>query len=111
MVSVDSDGDCSELVPLMMRHGVNVFFPFEVQAGNEICDYRKQYPQLGIWGGLDKRVLAQSRRDIDCELEKIPAMARLGGRFVPQFDHLIPPDVPWDNFVYAAGRIREMCNN
>jgi hypothetical protein len=38
-------------------------------------------------------------------------MARLGGRFVPQFDHLIPPDVPWDNFVYAAGRIREMCNN
>ncbi len=111
LLSVDTDGDCSELVPLMTRHGVNVFEPFEVQAGNEILDYRKQYLQLGIWGGLDKRALAQSRENIDRELEKIPSMALLGGRFVPQFDHLIPPDVPWDNFVYAAKRIREMCNS
>ena len=33
LVSVDTDGDCSELVPLMMKHGINMFFPFEVQAG------------------------------------------------------------------------------
>lgn len=111
LISVDSDGDCQELVPLMMRHGVNVFFPFEVQAGNDIRMYRKNYPHLGIWGGLDKRVLALDIHAMDRELQKIPDMIKLGGGFLPQFDHLIPPDVPWVNFVYAANRVRELCHH
>jgi len=73
--------------------------------------YRKTYPQLGIWGGLDKRVLALDFQAIDRELQKIPDMMKLGGRFLPQFDHLIPPDVPWGNFVYAANRVRELCHH
>jgi hypothetical protein len=31
------------------------------------------------------------------------------GRYIPGFDHLIPPDVPWENMKYAAERIREVC--
>lgn len=109
LLSVDTDGDCSELVPLMMRHGVNMFFPFEVQAGNNILEYRRRYPELGIIGGLDKRALATGRDAIDREVDKAWAMIRNGGRYIPGFDHLIPPDVPWDNFKYAAEKIRAVC--
>jgi hypothetical protein len=31
------------------------------------------------------------------------------GRYVPGFDHLIPPDVPWENFRYAAEELRKVC--
>lgn len=40
VVSVDSDGQVDELVPLMMKHGVNAFMPFEVQAGCDIEVFR-----------------------------------------------------------------------
>jgi len=108
LISVDTDGDCSELVPIMMEHGVNVFFPFEVQAGNDIREYRRRYPNLGIMGGLDKRALARMRADVDREVARAAEMARLGG-YIPGFDHLIPPDVPWENFRYAAERLKEIC--
>lgn len=108
LVSVDTDGDCGELVPVMMRHGVNFFMPFEVQAGNDILAYRKQYPELGILGGLDKRALALDRAAIDREVEKAAEMVK-AGRYVPGWDHLIPPDVPWSNFVYAAEQIKGIC--
>ncbi len=108
VISVDTDGNCSELVPLMMEHGVNAFMPFEIQAGNDIFDYRRRYPTLGMMGGLDKRALAKGRSEIDCEAEKARRMIERG-RYIPSFDHLIPPDVPWVNMKYAAERIREVC--
>ncbi len=108
VVSVDTDGNCAELVPLMMAHGVNTFLPFEVQAGNDIRDYRRRYPALGIIGGLDKRALDGRREDVDREVARAAAMVRQG-RFIPGFDHLIPPDASWDNFKHAAERMKAVC--
>jgi hypothetical protein len=87
---------------------VNVVFPFEVQAGNDVRAYRRQYPTLGILGGLDKRALAGTRADVDREVERAAAMVP-HGRFVPGFDHLIAPDATWDNYRYAAERLRAVC--
>lgn len=109
LVSVDTDGDCAQLVPVMMRHGINAFLPFEVQAGNDVRRYRRDYPTLGIIGGLDKRALARDRAAIDKEMDLAAAMIEQG-RYLPSFDHLIPPDVPWANFQYAALRMREICH-
>lgn len=108
VVSVDTDGDCHELVPLMMRHGVNTFFPFEVQAGNDILDYRRRYPELGILCGLDKRCLASTPAAVDQEIARCDAMVRLG-RYVPGFDHLIAPDAKWELFQRAALGISRVC--
>ena len=108
VISVDTDGDCGELVPLMMRHGVNTFFPFEVQAGNDILEYRRQYPGLGIMCGLDKRCLASNADAVDREIERCAQMVRLG-RYVPGFDHLIAPDAKWTLFERAALGIRDVC--
>lgn len=108
IISVDTDGNCSELVPVMMQHGINMFFPFEVQAGNDIIEYREKYPLLAINGGLDKRAPAIDKDAIDLEIEKCAKMLEKG-RYVPGFDHLIPPDVPWENYLYAAEKIRGLC--
>lgn len=108
VVSVDTDGDCYQLVPVMVKHGVNMMFPFEVQAGCDILKYRRQYPDLGIMHGLDKRALALTRAHVDREIAKVREMVKLG-RYVPGFDHLIPPDASWDNFQYAATQIKEIC--
>ena len=108
IISVDTDGDCSQLIPIMMEHGMNMMFPFEVQAGNDVLTYRRQYPTLGITGGLDKRALAGTRAELDREIDRAGELIR-AGRYIPGFDHMIPPDVPWENFAHAAHRIRELC--
>ena len=109
IVSVDTDGNCSELVPLMMKHGINMFLPFEVQAGNDIREFRRCYPELGIVGGLNKNALAIGREAIDAEVDKARWMIRNGGRYIPGFDHLIPPNVPWNNMEYAARVLKDLC--
>jgi uroporphyrinogen decarboxylase len=110
VISVDTDGDCHELVPIFMEHGVNMVYPFEVQAGNDILKYRREYPRLGILGGLDKRALAVGKAAIDREVDKAREMLK-SGRYVPCYDHLIPPDVSWEMFKYSTKRLREVCFN
>jgi uroporphyrinogen decarboxylase len=107
IVSVDSDGQVEELVPAMMRHGINAFMPFEVQAGNDVVEYRRKYATLGIMGGLDKSALAKTRREIHRELDRAQRMFSRGG-WIAGFDHAIPPDVPWRNYEYAVKEIRRM---
>ena len=107
LISVDSDGNVAELVPIMMENGVNYIYPFEVQAGCDIEEYRRLYPRLGILGGLDKRALSVGKEAIDKELERAEHMLPLGG-YVPQPDHNVPPDVPWENYKYYMNRLREL---
>ena len=59
--------------------------------------------------GLDKRALAGTLADVDREIDKAATMIKLG-RYVPGFDHLIPPDAKWENFKYAAEQIRDLCS-
>jgi len=108
IVSVDTDGDCSLLIPIFMEHGVNMMFPFEVQAGNDIEEVRRRHPTLGIMGGLDKRALAGDRGGIEAEAAKAERVVATG-RYVPGFDHLIPPDVSWESFRYAADLVKDVC--
>ena len=35
-IFVDTDGNCTELIPLFMEGGVTGMFPFEVRAGMDI---------------------------------------------------------------------------
>lgn len=109
-ISVDTDGLVDELVPMMMKHGVNVFFPFEVQAGNDIREYRKKYPNLCILGGLDKTALAKGKKEMNAELDKAAEMLQSPG-YIVGFDHLIPPDASWDNFHYFMTELVKLVEN
>ena len=95
---VDTDGDCTLVLPLFQEVGVNVLYPFEVQAGMDIRTVRENHPRLGILGGLDKRTLALDKEAIEEEvLSKAPALLRAGG-YIASLDHTVPPDVPLENF-------------
>jgi uroporphyrinogen decarboxylase len=52
---------------------------------------------LRLWGGVDKRVLAQGPEVIDEHLRTMRPLIEEGG-FIPTVDHTVPPDVSWDNF-------------
>jgi len=107
LISVDSDGLVDELIPIMMKNGMNVMFPFEVQAGCDIEKYRRLHPTLGIWGGLNKYALTQGKEAIEAELAKAFRMLQKG-RYIPCLDHLVPPDVSWEAFVYFNNRLKEI---
>ncbi len=107
LISVDSDGNMEELTPIMFENGVNVIFPYEVQAGSDIEEYRRKYPRLGIMGGLNKRAMAQDRPAIDGELARAERMLKHRG-FVPMPDHVVPPDVSWANYKYFMERLRDL---
>jgi len=104
--SVDTDGNVDELVPLFMSAGVNFIFPFEVAAGSDILEFRKKYPGLGIFGGIDKRELAKTKKEIDRQIELVGEMLKYG-RYIPAADHHIHPEVSWENFCYYNKRLKE----
>jgi len=106
---VDTDGNFSVLIPLFLDAGVNMFLPFEVQAGMDIREVRQRYgKRLVIEGGLDKRVLARDFAAIRAEVEsKVPALLRDGG-YIPAIDHNVPPDVSLKHFEFFLQCVREI---
>ena len=109
---VDSDGDVHKLIPLFLEVGVNMMYPFEVQAGMDVREVRKEYGRkLAIQGGLDKRKLALDFDAIKEEVEsKVPQMLQSGG-YIPSLDHNVPPDVPLENFEFYLKLVREIGEN
>ncbi len=105
VISVDSDGYTDELFETMAAHGVNSFFPFEVQAGNDVVQFRREHPGVSVWGGLDKRSLALDRAAIHRELDRAQELFALGG-YIVGFDHAIPPDVPWSGYRYFMNELK-----
>ena len=104
--AVDSDGDVSLLVPLFCETGVNMMLPFEVQAGMDVRRVREQYPNLVIFGGLDKRALFTDGAAIEEEvMGKVPPMLARGG-YIPSLDHNVPPEVSLENFKEYLEKLR-----
>jgi hypothetical protein len=61
-----------------------------------------------MFGGVDKRVLAKGPRAIDTELTRVKPLIEEGG-YLPHTDHLIPPDVSFQNYIYYIGKLQETC--
>ena len=57
----------------------------------------RQYPDLVIWGGIDKRVLAATSEQIDEMLKRILPVMRARGGYIPICDHGVPEEVPYEN--------------
>ena len=55
---LDTDGQMDSLITVFMDAGIDILYPFEVQAGMDVNATRKKYGrELRLWGGLDKRAL------------------------------------------------------
>lgn len=107
-IIVDTDGDVWKLLPLFVEGGVTGMYPFEVKAGMDVVEVRKAYPSLNIMGGFSKSALIAGKEQTDLELDqKIPWMLEQGG-YIPYMDHLVPPDVSWENFYYYRTKLNNM---
>lgn len=108
-VHVDTDGFANPVIPVYMEHiKLDVMSPFEVASGCHVVKTGKQYPNLAIFGGIDKRILAKTKKDIDKFLEYvIPAMKKRGG-YIPTCDHGVPEEVPYENYLHYRKRCVEL---
>ena len=107
-IQIDTDGFAPPVIPVYMEIGMDVMSPFEVAAGCDVVENGRQYPNLVIFGGIDKRILAKSKEEIDREVERIlPVMRRRGG-YIPTSDHGVPAEVPYENYLHYRKRCIEL---
>ena len=100
IILLDSDGDVEELIPIWIECGINFIYPFEVAAGMDVVQLRKKFGKdLLMGGGMDKRVMAGDKASIKAMVEEKRDLILEGG-YIPGCDHAIPPDIPWENFLY-----------
>ena len=64
------------MLPIYLDCGANASYSFEVQAGMNIIEIRKEYGnRFTIIGGLNKYTLAINREAVKCEVDnKVPFM-------------------------------------
>ena len=70
---------------------------------------RKKYGKdLILNANIDKRVFAKGKEAIREEvMSKVPFLVETGGYF-PGLDHLIPPDISFENFCYFINLLRKI---
>ncbi len=104
---VDTDGFSDPVIDLYRELGMDYMSPFEVAAGCDVVRTGKEYPDLRIRGGFDKRIMAESKEAVDREIDRImPAMVKRGG-YIPSCDHGVPEEVSFENYMHYRKRMLE----
>jgi len=108
-IQIDTDGRAETVIPLYAEAiGLDAMSPFEVASGCDVVDIGRKYPGLAIFGGIDKRVLAQDNDAIDRMIDRIlPEMRRRGG-YIPHCDHSVPEEVSLENYLHYRRRCIEL---
>ena len=107
-VQVDTDGFVSPVIPVYQEIGLDAMCPFEVASGCDVVAIGREYPALALSGGIDKRILADSKSAIDREVERILPVMRERGGYIPTCDHGVPEEVPYENYLHYRKRCLEL---
>ena len=96
----DCDGDVRPILPLLLEGGINCLFPFEVNGSDHPSELLNEYGKdLHIMGGVDKMALGQGPVAIKAYLETLVPLVERGG-YIPFCDHLCPPNVKQEDYLY-----------
>ena len=106
-IFIDTDGDCFDLIPLFIEAGVTGMYPIEASCGMDLLRVRREFPSLQLMGGIPKSEIRHGRQRIDEILEPVEAVLDTGG-YIPFGDHLIPPEVHWEEFSYYRTRLNDL---
>jgi len=105
---LDCDGNVEELLPIWVDIGINALYPIEIAAGNDPIKIRKKFGNnLILIGGIDKRELAKGKTEIDRQVAIVKELIPYSG-FMPNCDHHIPPNVPYENIKYWINEMRKL---
>jgi len=109
VIIIDSDGNVKPLIPVWLELGINGISPCEVASDMDVVKLGRQYPNLVLMGGIDKRKLSQSKEAIKEEvMYRVPPLVKRKGYF-PGIDHAAPPDISLENFKYFVYLLKEAC--
>ncbi len=108
VIQVDTDGFSDDVIEVYKKGiGMSYLSPFEVASNCDVVRARKQYPELLILGGFDKRIMAQSKEAIDREVERIMPFMKSTGGYIPTCDHGVPEEVSFENYMHYRKRMLE----
>jgi hypothetical protein len=109
-VFVDTDGDCTELIPVFLEAGATGIYPMETGTGMDLVGIRRSFPDLQLMGGVPKEKIASAVGAIDGLLQPVKAVLETG-RYIPFADHSITPDVSWDAFSVYRRSLNALCDS
>ena len=104
---VDTDGFSPSVIPLYKEIGMTRMSPFEVASYCDVVEIGRQYPDLIMSGGFDKRILAAGKDAIDKEVARIFPVMRKRGGYYPTCDHGVPEEVKYQDYVHFRKRCLE----
>lgn len=112
VLSLDTDGNCMEFTGVATSHGVNLLYPMEVKAGNDLFELRRRYPELIMIGWLEKESVNEGNEGmIRSEImSKVPPLLE-SKRYFPNGDHGIQPPITFDNLCMFMTLLHEVCGN
>lgn len=106
-VQIDTDGNANPVISVYKEIGMDYMSPFEVASGCDVVAIGKEYPDLIMRGGIDKRILAEGKEAIDRMVDSImPVMKKRGG-YIPTCDHGVPEEVSFENYMHFRKRMLE----
>lgn len=103
---VDTDGDVMPMIPWLREVGIQGVLPLERQAGVDVAEIRKKYPDFRMIGAYDKTVMHKGEAAMRAEFERLLPVMRTGG-FIPSVDHQTPPDVSMENYAVYRKLLEE----
>jgi uroporphyrinogen decarboxylase len=104
---VDTDGWAVPVIQVYQELGMDAMNPFEVASRCDVVEIGRNYPNLVMSGGLDKRILAESKAAIDRMVDRIFPVMRERGGYTPTCDHGVPAEVPYENYLHYRKRALE----
>ncbi|MBQ2955911.1 MAG: hypothetical protein IJE08_05560 [Clostridia bacterium] len=104
---IATDGFFDPVMDLYGELGMGMASPFEVAAGSDVIRTGREYPELLISGGLDKREMAKGKDAIDRMVDRILPVMKARGGYIPTCDHGVPEEVKLEDYLYLRKRLQE----
>lgn len=103
------DGDVRQYLPLLIEAGFDCIEPLEARAGNDVRELKPLHgDRISFFGNIDMDILATNDRDlVRHEVVSKVECAKVGGGYIHQSDHSVPPTVRFDTYRYAMELARE----
>jgi hypothetical protein len=103
------DGDVREFLPLLIEAGFDCIEPLEARAGNDVRELKPRCgDRISFFGNINMDVLATGDRAlITAEVVSKVEAAKVGGGYIHQSDHSVPPTVSFDAYRFWMDLARE----
>jgi uroporphyrinogen-III decarboxylase len=96
-IFVDTDGNVMPMIPWLREVGIEGILPLERQAGVDVAEIRRLYPDLLMLGGYNKLIMKDGEAAMRAEFERLLPTMKSGG-YIASVDHQTPPDVSLENY-------------